>query len=72
MAEKYQNICINSMHPGWTETQGVIKSLPGFSEKQKQSGNELRSLDEGADTIVWMSASDSIKNISGKFFFDRK
>jgi hypothetical protein len=34
-AEKYRDkgVGFYSMHPGWADTPGVAKSLPGFSEK---------------------------------------
>ena len=34
-AEKYGNkgVGFYSMHPGWADTPGVAKSLPGLSEK---------------------------------------
>lgn len=57
-----------SMHPGWAETPGVAKSLPGFSERMS---GKLRTSEEGADTIVWLALQPKEKLVSGAFYFDR-
>ncbi|KAJ4951446.1 hypothetical protein NE237_028278 [Protea cynaroides] len=69
-AETYstKGIGFYSMHPGWAETPGVAKSLPGFSKRL--SGN-LRTSEEGADTIVWLALQPKEKLVSGAFYFDR-
>lgn len=41
-----------AMHPGWTETQGVKSSIPGF---WKAFGSRFRSVEQGADTIVYLA-----------------
>lgn len=65
---KHKGIGFYSMHPGWAETPGVAKSLPGFS--QKFSGN-LRTSEEGADTVIWLALQPKEKLVSGGFYFDR-
>ncbi|KAL2894457.1 Dehydrogenase/reductase SDR family member 12 [Bienertia sinuspersici] len=69
-AEKYKDkgIGFYSMHPGWAETPGVSKSLPGFS--QRLSG-KLRTWEEGADTIIWLALQPKEKLMPGGFYFDR-
>uniref|UniRef100_A0A453SBK4 Dehydrogenase/reductase SDR family member 12 n=4 Tax=Aegilops tauschii subsp. strangulata TaxID=200361 RepID=A0A453SBK4_AEGTS len=69
-AEKYSNkgVGFYSMHPGWADTPGVSKSLPVLSEKL--SGN-LRSNEEGADTVVWLGLQPKEKLVPGTFYFDR-
>lgn len=52
------NIMINTMHPGWVKTDMGGKSAS-------------RSINEGADTAVWL-ALDSPDGISGKFYQDRQ
>ncbi len=47
-------ICVHSMHPGWADTPGVTDSLPSFAKVMRPL---LRSPAEGADTIVWLTAS---------------
>lgn len=63
-----KRITVNSMHPGWVDTDGVRHSLPTF---RKIVGPLLRSEEEGADTIVWLVASEEAEAESGRFFHDR-
>ncbi|KAL8159931.1 hypothetical protein V2J09_001468 [Rumex salicifolius] len=65
---KDKGIGFYSMHPGWAETPGVTKSLPDFSEKMS---GKLRTSEEGADTILWLSLVHKQKLASGAFYFDR-
>ncbi|XP_077220488.1 NAD(P)-binding Rossmann-fold superfamily protein isoform X2 [Tasmannia lanceolata] len=69
-AEMYSNkgIGFYSMHPGWADTPGVTKSLPGFS---KALSGKLRTNEEGADTVVWLALQPKEKLVSGAFYFDR-
>jgi dehydrogenase/reductase SDR family protein 12 len=64
----FKDYYINSMHPGWVDTDGVKTAIPQFRATLK---NILRTPDQGADTINWMLASDEAKT-KGKLFFDRK
>lgn len=65
-AKKYQDVHFSAMHPGWADTPAVRTSMPGFYEKMK---DRLRSAEQGADTIVWLSVSDSaLLRKSGLFF----
>jgi NAD(P)-dependent dehydrogenase (short-subunit alcohol dehydrogenase family) len=61
-------VTVNSMHPGWVDTAGVQTSLPTF---RKITGPFLRDEAQGADTIVWLVASDEAKDASGSFWHDR-
>ncbi|KAK9270735.1 hypothetical protein L1049_026318 [Liquidambar formosana] len=69
-SEMYKNkgIGFYSMHPGWAETPGVAKSLPGFS---KALSGKLRTSEEGADTVIWLALQPKEKLVSGAFYFDR-
>lgn len=51
------NIKVNAMCPGWVKTDMGGKSAP-------------RSLEQGADTAVWLATAENIPN--GKFLRDRK
>jgi NAD(P)-dependent dehydrogenase (short-subunit alcohol dehydrogenase family) len=51
------NILVNAYCPGWVKTDMGGKSAP-------------RSVEQGADTAVWLATSDM--NATGKFFRDRK
>ncbi len=52
------NASINSVCPGWVRTD-------------MGGANATRSVEEGADTIVWL-ATDAPKDLTGKFLRDRK
>lgn len=59
-----------SMHPGWTETEGVKTSIPGFYSAFK---DRLRTLPQGADTIVWLAClKDATQLEDGGFYLDRQ
>ncbi|MEC7517786.1 MAG: SDR family NAD(P)-dependent oxidoreductase, partial [Pseudomonadota bacterium] len=70
-AERWQdhNIVVNAMHPGWSDTPGVQKSLPLF---RRLTRLVLRSHAEGADTVVWMARSNQAALSTGKLFLDRE
>lgn len=62
-------VSVNAMHPGWVDTAGVRSSLPRF---HKVTRPLLRSPEQGADTIVWLIASDEASDLGGQFFHDRR
>lgn len=70
-AESLQNKGIQcySMHPGWADTDAVRESLPIFYEITKMI---LRTPSQGADTVVWLSASTDLDSETGGFWFDRE
>ena len=59
---------VHAMHPGWAATPGVQTSLPGFFERMQ---SRLRTPEQGADTTVWLAASERAGQSTGKFWFDR-
>jgi NAD(P)-dependent dehydrogenase (short-subunit alcohol dehydrogenase family) len=59
---------VHSMHPGWADTPGVTDSIPAFA---KVMGPILRTDADGADTIVWLCASDEAARSTGRFWHDR-
>lgn len=63
------DIRVHCMHPGWADTPGVARSLPRF---RRVMGPLLRTAAEGADTLVWLAASDDAPLAeSGRFWLDR-
>ena len=64
-----EDIIVSSMHPGWVDTPGIRKYLPGFTNFLN---NRLRSKSEGADTIIWLATSENVILETGKLWFDRK
>ncbi len=76
MAEAYASlegspapVVFHSMHPGWVKTPLVHSHLPKF---EQAVGRLLRTPDQGADTIVWLAASEAAGHSSGAFWLDRK
>jgi len=68
-AEMYPNVHFSSMHPGWADTPAVAESMPSFHRRME---GRLRTPEEGADTVVWLSIAKRVINFpSGTFFQDR-
>jgi NAD(P)-dependent dehydrogenase (short-subunit alcohol dehydrogenase family) len=61
-----RGVAVHSMHPGWVDTPGLAHSLPRFYKLMKPA---LRSPEEGADTIVWLAATEQP---GGGFWHDRE
>lgn len=68
-AQREPSVQFHAMHPGWSDTPGVETSLPTFRKVMRPL---LRSVDEGADTIVWLCAESEPGAPSGSFWCDRK
>ena len=62
-------VAVNAMHPGWADTPSVQSSLPAF---RRLTSAILRTPAQGADTVVWLAASERAGAESGRFFFDRE
>lgn len=54
------------MHPGWSDTPSVKEAMPDFYEKMK---DKLKTADEAADTITWLSLVSREKLKNGGFYF---
>ena len=61
------DVRVESMHPGWVETQGVADSLPLFRVVTRPL---LRDTADGADTAVWLVATRP-ESSSSHFWHDR-
>ncbi len=68
LAEDLPGGTVSAMHPGWADTPAVRSSLPRFWSAMR---DRLRTPAEGADTVVWLAASDAARGRSGRFWFDR-
>ncbi len=62
-------ISVHAMHPGWADTPGVVEALPRF---HSVLGPVLRTPEQGADTIVWLAASDAAAANGGRLWMDRR
>lgn len=56
------------MHPGWADTPGLARSLPVFRTLSRPL---LRPAEVGADTAVWLAATEPAPP-SGTFWHDRR
>ncbi len=65
-----RSIVFHAMHPGWSDTPGVVASLPTF---HRVVGPLLRDPMQGADTMIWLAADDGEPlATSGGFWLDRR
>ncbi len=64
-----EGVVVHSMHPGWADTGSVRSSIPTFYRVTRAI---LRTPEEGADTIVWLAASDTAAASTGRFWLDRR
>lgn len=63
------DIVVHAMHPGWADTPGVERSLPGF---RRVMGPLLRDPRGGADTAAWLVAATEAAHDAGGFWHDRR
>ncbi|XP_023674527.1 dehydrogenase/reductase SDR family member 12-like isoform X1 [Paramormyrops kingsleyae] len=69
-AKAHPNIHFSAMHPGWADTPAIAMAMPEFHHAMRE---KLRSADQGADTVVWLSVSQAAVTLpSGCFFQDRR
>lgn len=61
-------VTVCAMHPGWADTPGVASSLPGFG---RLAGPILRDVADGADTTVWLAATEPTPP-TGRLWHDRR
>jgi dehydrogenase/reductase SDR family protein 12 len=62
-------VVFHAVHPGWADTPGVADSLPTFGRVMSPL---LRTPEEGADTMTWLTADDTARSGSGEFWLDRR
>ncbi len=70
LAERWApaGIGVHATHPGWADTPGVVESMPTF---HKLTGPLLRDAAGGADTTVWLAATQPQPE-SGLLWHDRR
>ena len=70
LAEMQDKVTVNVLHPGFVDTNiggnegSVIKRIVKFGSKLF-----ARSVENGADSSIYLSTSDEARNVSGKYFF---
>jgi dehydrogenase/reductase SDR family protein 12 len=62
-------VVVHAMHPGWADTEGVQGAMPVFRTAIRPI---IRSLEQGADTIVWLGAAPEALRESGLLWHDRR
>jgi NAD(P)-dependent dehydrogenase (short-subunit alcohol dehydrogenase family) len=72
--EGISHVTINTLHPGAVKTNfGLQSNLGGFLNFIVKLARPLfKTVEQGADTIVYLATSNDVKNRSGKYFVDRK
>jgi dehydrogenase/reductase SDR family member 12 len=65
----HRGVVAHAMHPGWVDTPGLERSLPGFRRLTRPL---LRTAAQGADTIVWLGAAEEPGGTTGGFWHDRR
>lgn len=66
---RMQGIEFYVMHPGWADTAGVQRSLPGFRKLYRPILRDARS---GADTALWLAEARPSQPEQPCLWFDRK
>ena len=70
MAAMQDKVCVNALHPGFVDTNiagnegNLIKYIVKFGAKLF-----ARTVDNGADSSIYLSTSEDVKGVSGKYFF---
>lgn len=70
LAEIQNKVTVNALHPGFVDTNiggnegSAIKKIVKFGSKLF-----ARTVENGADSSIYLSTSDEVNNISGKYFF---
>jgi NAD(P)-dependent dehydrogenase (short-subunit alcohol dehydrogenase family) len=69
-----KNISVYSMTPGWVPNTDLFREQSTFNKSVIKTAGVVggRSVEQGADTIVWLASSDKIPGNNGGFFRDRK
>jgi retinol dehydrogenase-12 len=69
-----KNISVYSMTPGWVPNTDLFREQSTFNKAVIKTAGVLggRSVEQGADTIVWLVSCDKIDGSNGGFFRDRK
>jgi NAD(P)-dependent dehydrogenase (short-subunit alcohol dehydrogenase family) len=61
-------IVFHAMHPGWVDTPGLHVSLKTFGRIMRPV---LRTVEQGADSMVWLAAAPDALRSSGRLWLDR-
>lgn len=68
LQQRWPELGVYAMHPGWADTPGVVESLPTF---HTVTGPVLRDLHQGVDTAIWLAAVEPPPE-GGTLWHDRR
>ena len=68
LEQRWSGTHVYATHPGWADTPGVQESLPGF---RRLTRPVLRDAEGGAETTVWLAATDPAP-VGGGLWHDRR
>lgn len=68
-ARRHPSLFSAAVHPGWSDTPGVVDSMPRFHRLLRRV---LRSPAQGVDTAAWLCASSEPLISNGALWFDRR
>ncbi|MDH3269008.1 MAG: SDR family NAD(P)-dependent oxidoreductase, partial [Ignavibacteria bacterium] len=68
------NISVYSMTPGWVPNTDLFREQSTFNKAVLKTVGFVggRTVEQGADTIVWLASSDNIPGSNGGFYKDRE
>jgi len=71
--EKY-NIAVYSITPGWVPKTDLFREQSTFNKAVLKTAGFVggRTVEQGADTIVWLASAEKIEGTNGGFFNQRK
>jgi NAD(P)-dependent dehydrogenase (short-subunit alcohol dehydrogenase family) len=64
-------VSANAMAPGFVPHTGLARGLSPEMQRA-YAGRTGRSVEEGADTAVWLAGSPDVAGMNGRFFYDRR
>jgi NAD(P)-dependent dehydrogenase (short-subunit alcohol dehydrogenase family) len=66
-----RGVTVNAMAPGFVPQTGLTRNLsPQLRDVYR--GRSGRSVQQGADTAVWLAASPAVRGVTGRFYYDRQ
>ena len=70
LAKIQDNVSVNVLHPGFVDTN-IAGNEGNFIKYIVKFGSKLfaRTVENGADSSIYLSTSDDVKGVSGKYFF---
>jgi retinol dehydrogenase-12 len=73
LASIQDKVTVNALHPGFVDTN-IAGNEGNFIKKIVKIGSKIfaRSVEDGADSSIYLSTSDAVEGISGQYYFKCK